>query len=336
MGNGDEPKMPVTVDAKRKDIKSFFDDPEFKSRIELALPKICTVERFIRVCLTAVNKNLKLLDCTRESVLSCLYGCAELGIEPDGRRAHLIPYWSNKDNTYICTLIIDYKGKVELILRAGEVSNIHADKICENDVFEYNKGEIKNHIIDFRSDRGKAYAYYCLVRMKDGTEKAEVMTLDEIYAIRDRSPAWKNFTKNKVLCPWNTDEGEMCKKTTLHRVSKWVTLSPELRRAEELDEDRIDPTPLSIGFDKNDVAAPRSKSAAKETEAQVENAQPPAADLRKEYEDLTELAGHASKKVQEKVHGIKEAYCSKAEKTPEDFGAADFQAIIPQLREALK
>jgi recombination protein RecT len=323
MGNGDEPKMPVTVESKRRDIKSFFDNSEFKSQIEMALPKICTVERFIRVALTAVNKTPKLMDCTRESLLACLYGCAELGIEPDGRRAHLIPYGDK------CTLIIDYKGKVELAMRSGTVANIHADKICANDLFRFDRGEVKEHLIDFRTDRGEPYAYYCIIRFKDGTEKAEVMTKAEVDAIRKRSKA-------ATSGPWVTDFDEMAKKTVFHRASKWVTLSPELRRAEELDDDRLDPLPVSMGFDKNDVAAPRSKSEAKTTEAQVEDTHPVAPDLRREYEELIELAGRASKKVQEQIRDIKEAFCKKYETTPEDFTVAQFAAIIPQIREALR
>jgi recombination protein RecT len=215
-----------------KTIRELLAGEALKKEFAMALPKICTVERFIRVALTAINKTPKLLDCTRESVLASLYKCAELGLEPDGRRAHLIPYGTQ------CTVIIDYKGKVELAMRSGTVAVIHADKICENDVFVFDRGEVKKHEIDFRKDRGKAFAYYCLVRMKDGTEKAEVMTLAEVNDIRKRSKAGDSG-------PWKTDFDEMAKKTVFHRASKWITLSPELRSAEELEDTDGFPVTLS-------------------------------------------------------------------------------------------
>ena len=223
---------PAVPAKKVPTIQQLISGEQMKKQFELALPKICSAEKFVRVVLTQFNKTPRLLACTKDSLLACLMACAELGIEPDGRRAHLIPYGDK------CTVVIDYKGKIELAMRSGTVTNIHADKICENDVFEYNKGEIKNHIIDFRKPRGNAYAFYCIVRMKDGGEKCEVMTISEIHAIRDRSQGWKAFKSGKTHSnPWESDEDEMSKKTVFHRVAKWITLSPELRRSEEVDAD---------------------------------------------------------------------------------------------------
>lgn len=238
-------KVKTTVPAKANDVVpknpllALISGDVMKKQFALALPKIVTPDRFVRVALTAMNKNPKLLSCTRESVLSCLMSCAELGIEPDGRRAHLIPFNDRKNQRVICTMIVDYKGKVELAMRSGLVASIHADKICENDEFVYNRGHVEKHIIDFRQDRGKAFAYYCIVTMKDGSEKSEVMTKKEIDDVRKRSRASGDG-------PWVTDYDEMAKKTVFHRVSKWIPQSPELRdlEAKEDDDGFIDPSSL--------------------------------------------------------------------------------------------
>jgi len=158
---------------------------------------------------------------------------SQFGLEPDGRNAHLIPFWNNQKKSYDCQLIIDYKGLVALAKRSGQVSYVHADAVCENDVFEYNKGQVVKHEIDFKSDRGKPYAYYALVRFKDGTEQSECMTIEEIASIRSRSKA-------KDSGPWVTDKGEMSKKTVFRRLSKWIELSPEFRDAIEADADKIE------------------------------------------------------------------------------------------------
>ena len=212
------------------------------------LPKVCTPDRFARVALTCLKKDGKLLEAIqtpegRTSIAAAFMKCAELGIEPDGRRAYLIPYKNDVQ------LIIDYKGIAELAMRSGYISNIHADKVCEEDKFEYNIGMIERHQIDFRKPRGEAYAYYAIVTFKDGTKKCEVMSKDEIDKIKERSAAWGAWLKWKKICPWNTDYDEMAQKTVFKRLSKWLPQSPELRKAIEIDDEDYRRTPLENPLD---------------------------------------------------------------------------------------
>jgi recombinational DNA repair protein RecT len=175
-------------------------------------------------------KTPKLLDCTQESVLQCMLNCSALGLEPDGRRAHLIPYGTT------CTLIVDYKGIVELAKRSGDVANVFAQIVCENDNFSWENGEVK-HQVDFRKARGNMYAAYAIITFKDGTKQTDVMTKDEIDSIRKRSKASNSG-------PWVTDYNEMAKKTVFRRASKWITLSPEVADAFEKD----DGSQLAVGL----------------------------------------------------------------------------------------
>jgi recombination protein RecT len=198
----------------------------YRKQFEMVLPSHLTAERFTRIALTCLNKTPKLAECTQASVMQCLLNLSQMGLEPDGRNAHLIPYGKE------CTLVVDYKGYAELVMRSGLVASIHADKVCENDVFVVDLGEIKEHRIDYRADRGKPYAYYCRVLMKDGTTKCEVMTRAEVEAIRGRSRAGNSG-------PWVSDFDEMAKKTVFRRAQKWLPISPEIRDALEKDDDRI-------------------------------------------------------------------------------------------------
>ena len=196
----------------------------FKDRIVNALPKHLTPDRMIAVALTCLNKTPKLAQCDQGSFFQAMLNLSQLGLEPDGRRAHLIPYGDQVQ------LIIDYKGLVELAMRSGQVSNIHADVVCDADVFEYDMGDIKTHKIDFKKDRGEMYAAYAVCTFKDGTRKCEVMSKAEVDKIRSRSRAGK-------AGPWVTDFNEMAKKTAFRRLSKWLPLSPELRDAFDKDDD---------------------------------------------------------------------------------------------------
>lgn len=228
------PQTPATRAAApavaKKTVKDWIQSDAFRDQIAKALPKHLTPDRFLRVALTSTLKTPALLECTPESVTSCLLQCSALGLEPDGRRAHLIPFRDNRKGVTTCTLIIDYKGLAELAMRSGLVSNIHADVVRENDVFEYDMGEIKAHKIDFRNDRGPAYAFYAICRFKDGSIKADVMSVDEVEAIRKRS-------KSPDSGPWVTDPVEMGKKTVFRRLSKWLPLSPEFRDAVESEDE---------------------------------------------------------------------------------------------------
>jgi len=215
-----------------KTLRDMLEGDVFKAQVARALPKHLKADRFIRIACTAIMRTPKLQQCEQVSFFNSLLTLSQLGIEPDGRRAHLIPFENRKRGVVECQLIIDYKGLVELAMRTGQVSYIHADVICDNDVFEYDKGEIKQHKIDFKKPRGKVYATYAICRFKDGTEKAEVMPMEEIVAIQKRSKAGN-------CGPWMTDFNEMAKKTVFRRLSKWITLSPEYRDALEHDADTL-------------------------------------------------------------------------------------------------
>jgi len=206
----------------------------FKKQVAMALPKHMTEERMTRVALTALTRAPKLMDCTPESFGECMMDCSALGLEPDGRRAHLIPYGSK------CTLIIDYKGLVELAMRSGKISHIHADVVCDNDEFEENLGRVVKHKIERRHPRGEAYAAYSHVVFKDGSESFCVMGKDEIESIQKQS-------KSGNTGPWKTFPHEMWKKTAFRRHSKWLSLSPEFQDAIEKEdkiEGPVDVTPV--------------------------------------------------------------------------------------------
>lgn len=207
------------MEKKEVSILDFITSPSSKKQFALALPKHLSPDRFVRIAVSIVSKNPALLNCTRESLFSCLLDCSQLGLEPDGRKVHLIPY-GNK-----CTLIVDYKGLVDLARRSGELADIHADVVGENDVFEYSYGSNSKlvHIPNLKG-RGRLIAAYSFVKMKDNSISFEIMSIDEIMSIRDRSKA-------KNSGPWITDFCEMAKKTVFRRHSKWLPVSSELLQA---------------------------------------------------------------------------------------------------------
>jgi recombination protein RecT len=209
-------KQPQTVNA-------ILASDAFQQQIARALPSHMTGDRMLRVAATAVRRNPKLGQCTPGSFAACMLTLSAAGLEPDGRRAHLIPY---KDE---CTVIIDYKGLVELALRNGDIATIHADVVCDRDDFEFDLGQVTRHRVNLRESRGEPYAAYALVTKKDGSRQACVMSRDEIESVRKRSRSGQSG-------PWTTDWCEMAKKTVFRRLSKWLVLSPEIRDLVEAED----------------------------------------------------------------------------------------------------
>jgi recombination protein RecT len=241
-----------------KTLKEIVNGEEFKKALAAVLsPK--AMRRFLRQLLTAMLRNPELGDCTKESYFRCAFDLALLGLEPDGRRAHLIPFRNNKvcqcghdmdahrgqDCTKCgcrqrrsateCTLIVDYKGYVELVRRSGDVSYIHADVVYDRDEWSYAFGTEAHlkHKPSLENRGTRRIAFYSYARLKDGTEDFVVLSPEEVEKVRKRSKAANNG-------PWVTDYDEMGKKTAFRRHSKWLPLSVEARDAIEKDDEAID------------------------------------------------------------------------------------------------
>jgi recombination protein RecT len=205
--------------AAKKELREWLQGETFKRELAALLPRTMSPERFVRIAFQAIHRNPDLLKCSQESFFNCLLSLGAMGLEPDGRRAHLIPFKEE------CTLVVDYKGIKELVRRNHDVSSMHCDVVGANDEFEIRFGT--RGILDHKpnlEDRGKILCAYSWVKLPDGNEEFDVMNVAEIEAVRKRSRS-----ANKG--PWVTDWAEMAKKTVFRRHAKSLPLSPETREA---------------------------------------------------------------------------------------------------------
>jgi recombination protein RecT len=221
-----------TAPARQQPVKDFPARLEGRrDEIARALPSGLAVDRFIMTARIAYSQEPKLTRCSQDSVLIAVMKAAELGLEIGKPldMCHLVPYGQE------CNLIIDYKGMIELARRTGEYAAIDARLVHEADEFElyYDPAPVFRHRPHLGPDRGEITHAYGWCRLRTGADHIEVMTRDEIEAIRrgsssGTSPAWRNHY------------GEMCRKTPLKRMFKRTPRSVELARAIEIDDARYD------------------------------------------------------------------------------------------------
>lgn len=192
------------------------------------LPAHVSPEKLIKVALNCVSRTPALAQCDMVSVAQCVATCAELGLMPGGALggAYLVPYKTT------CTLVIGYRGFVELMRRSGELEAIDARVVHERDEFRWREGLVRElvHVPCLEVDPGPMKLVYTILRFRGGATQVEVMSRAQVDAIRARSRSSGNG-------PWVSDYEEMAKKTVVRRAAKLAPMSSELARAIEAEED---------------------------------------------------------------------------------------------------
>ncbi len=191
-----------------------------KPGFELALPPELTADRFTRIALTAIKQNPKLQQCLPETILGSLMLAAQLGLEINTplHEGVLIPY-RTKDTqgnwTFVCQFQPEYRGHLKLAWNSGLIESIDYDTICQNDIFEYEKGENQKfrHVPSWDKERGEVLGYYAVAKIKGGGFACVVKSVAEIvkHALR--------FTKSKksgeLIGVWEEHFDSMAIKTCL-------------------------------------------------------------------------------------------------------------------------
>jgi recombination protein RecT len=185
---------------------------------------------FTRVALTMVRLNPRLAQCDEYSFLGGLMMGAELKLNFHLGYAYLIPYWSEKQKTYIATFQVGYQGWIELFFRHPLAAEMYAEVVYEGDKFKISKGTSRKivHEPHLGDDRGEIVGFYAVAKLKSGAMNFAYMTKDEMDAhwqkTSPKSDAWRN---------WYI---EMSLKTMAKKVLKMMPKSVEISRAMSMDE----------------------------------------------------------------------------------------------------
>lgn len=219
----------------------------YEKQIAKALPSVMTPERFTRIAMTAVTQNPQLGQCTPGSFIGALLTSAQLGLEPNTPlgQAYLIPYYNGKAGSLECQFQLGYRGMIALAHRSGELQNIEAHVVYENDFFEYELGlEPKLKHKPAMSNRGEIAWVYAVYHLVSGGFGFEVMSYEDIENHR------KKYSKasQKGFSPWSTTWEEMAKKTVIKKALKYAPLQSDFARAMTGDESTLNFTESDDDF----------------------------------------------------------------------------------------
>lgn len=200
-------------------------------QIEKAMPSHMNPDRLARIALTTIRTNPKLLEASIPSLLGAVMQAAQLGLEP-GLIGHcyLVPFRNGKTGETDVQFIVGYKGMIDLARRSGQIENIYAHSVHENDEFEYELGlHPKLTHKPATGERGAMTFVYAVAHFKDGGYQFEVMSKDDIEKRKKRSKAANNG-------PWVSDYEEMAKKTVIRHMWKYLPISIEIQQQASQDE----------------------------------------------------------------------------------------------------
>lgn len=228
-----------------------------KSEFQIALSgSAIKPEQFLQTLAKLYNEKLK--DCDRQSVISCALSVAENGLSPDPLRkqVYLIPFKDNNQNKTICTLLVGYRGYIDIAYRGGQ-EVVGYGCVHENDEFiepeQFGMVPIHRKAIENRGDLVRAY---CVTRnIKTGSVAHTVMVKEEILKRRDSSAQYRYAVKNKKENEtfWFKWPDEMWIKTVmkyhLDRVPLDQKAQESLQKLNEVEYSReTDTTPSDANF----------------------------------------------------------------------------------------
>jgi len=187
----------------------------------------------------AFAKNKYLNSSTDASKLVAVMNVAQTGLSlnPVTKYAYLVP--RRNGSNVECHLEPSYQGLVKLVTDTGSAKNVYCYPVYEGDEFEEILGTTIELVHKPKRTSTDLLLVYAVAILHDGSKQVEVMTVEQINAIRDKSESYKSFKKgNSKSCIWEDYYIEMARKTVIKRIVKYLTKTDQygkLATAIELD-----------------------------------------------------------------------------------------------------
>ncbi len=186
-----------------------------QKRIASVIHPSLDIKKFCRsVVLAASKPDSLMLNYDRNSLVNALIQCAQDGLLPDGVDAAILPFYSKGSNANLAKYMPMVDGVIKTLLRDNSIRRLISECVYKNDHFEY---EVSTqhfvHRPDWFGERGEIVGCYAMVERVDGTKTFETLNMTQINEIR-------GCAKQKHV--WDKWFSQMCRKSAIHRLSKYV------------------------------------------------------------------------------------------------------------------
>ena len=216
----------VATKSKAVALATFLDS----KKSDFAAVSLVDPEKFMRTVKNALMKDPQIAEASTQSVfLECQKAIAD-GLVLDGREAALTRFYS-KDGVQVVYIPM-VAGIMKRVRNSGEVASWAAELVYQN---EYETGRFVDkagadphihHEPIIVGERGPVVAAYSAVKLRDGTYSYEVMNIDQLNGIRNRTKSKRK--DGSIAGPWQTDVEEMYRKTVIRRHAKRLPVSSEV------------------------------------------------------------------------------------------------------------
>lgn len=239
-------------------------------QIKSVVASSVTPEKMARIALNELRLNSYLAGIAMrspDSFINAVVQASHLGLEIGGAlgQCYLVPYKNE------VKAIVGYRGLLTLARRSGFITSIKAEMVYENDQFDLELGiETKvTHKPLLTGDRGKPKLVYMVAHFTDGGYHFEWMSIAEVEKIKNRSAA-----ASKGSSPWTTDYEQMALKTVIRRGWKYLPMSIEMVRTEQIEaaQDAGQKVNFVIEGDAVEIATGQNEESAPDIKTMIGNA----------------------------------------------------------------
>ena len=268
-------------------LKQTLNAPSVKAKFEEMLGK--RAPQFMTSITTVVQNNALLQKADVNSVVmgAATAASMDLPLHPALGYAALVPF-NSKDGCY-AQLQVMANGLVELAMRSGQVQSLIAEEVLEGQLVKKNKFT-GDYVFDEDAKKSdKVIGYMAYIRLNNGFEKYEYMTVEEIKTHAQKFS--QTFRKGGGV--WRDNFSAMAKKTLLRKIlTKWCPKSLQMQQAIVFDQSVVNGT-----VDNIEDATPQYADNGKTIETPIQEA---------EYEEVNEDVDVETGEVKEEVKEVVE------------------------------
>lgn len=239
-----------------------------RGAFEKALPAGFQLNQIIALAKSVIKTNVALAKCEMGSLVGAVMKATQYGLAlGELGQAYIVPIWNSKLGCNEAHLWIGYRGFMELARRSGSVKKVSARVVYANDVFNVSYGAVESitHTPCLEEDRGAAKFVYAIATLENGEYIFEVLPISVCDKLKDSQTSKIKYNKDES--PWIKHFDEMCRKTAIRRLFKYLPVeinkAPIISEMLALDNSEYSDAELEKIIDVEPIIPPQTEGEAK-------------------------------------------------------------------------